>query len=326
MLTSSQYANLLLKKLQICFSCSDTGYRAYLYNFYGEMFTDPSVILTEDSYRMFVNLMDEEMDYAAKNNLYNLEDVYYSPRFNDGFVILQNSFQAIGIQLVLTKDNFLGLPNEMIFTLPSGKVMTWTCSNYNGVVRVRTQLRATDDYLRRMRAYYLLSSEEGELLTDNINVAGLGTQWEFDQENGTVTVLGQGTLASFRLWQELGIYDDISTVIVGSGVNYLTKSSMQMKTGTSFVFLQSENAPVRIADILYSSADSSSSPKYTYNIYTDNLAIRNHVYQTNPNVTLVFHPLSDYDMGQNYVAEQEGNTLIIENANAEKNGNNLTIT
>ncbi len=294
-MTSAQYANLLLKKMQVYFSCSDTGLRAYLYNFYGEIFTDPSVILTQETYQAFVDQMEEEVNYAAQNNLYTLEQIYYSSRFNDQFVILQNSFAAIGITLTLTKDSF-GYPSKLEFALPSGEVKVWKCQTYNDYAKVCAQLRCTDDYARRMRSFYLLSGEDAPLLEEDINVAGLGTKWTWMEEEQTVSVTGEGTLASYYLWSELGFINQVKNIMVGSGVTEITKWAMAMPDQTNFIFLQSENAPVKIHPQQFTASSNEGAKVFTYHIYTDNLTIRNNDYGDNPNVVLIFHPLDEWDL------------------------------
>lgn len=294
-MTSAQYANLLLKKMQVYFSCSDTGLRAYLYNFYGEIFTDPSVLLTQETYQAFVDQMEEEVNYAAQNNLYTLEQVYTSSRFNDQFVILQNSFAEIGITLTLTKDSF-GYPSKLEFALPSGDVKVWNCQKYNEYSKVCAQLRGTDDYVRRMRSFYLLSGEDSPLLEENINVAGLGTKWTWLEEEQTVSVTGEGTLASYYLWSELGFINQVKNIIVGSGVSEITKWAMAMPDQTNFIFLQSENAPVKIHPQQFTASSNEGAKVFTYHIYTDNLTIKSNDYGDNPNVVLIFHPLDEWDL------------------------------
>lgn len=321
-MTSAQYANLLLKKMQIYFSCSDTGLRAYLYNFYGEIFTDPSVILTQETYDSFINQMEEEVDYAAKNNLYTLEQIYNSSRFNDQFVILQNSFAAIGITLTLTKDSF-GYPSKLEFLLPSGETKTWYCQKYNDYSKLCAQLRATDDYVRRMRSFYLLSGESAPLLEENINVAGLGTRWTWMEEEQTVSVTGEGTLASYYLWSELGFFSQIKNVMVGSGVTEITKWAMAMPDQTNFIFFQSENAPVKIHPQQFTASSAEDAKVFTYHIYTDNLTIRNNDYGDNPNVILIFHPLDEWDINVLY---NNGVITIVGDLDVVQQDDNIIIT
>lgn len=326
MLKTEQYANLLIKKLQVYFSCSDTGQRAYLYNFFGEIFTDPSVILDEQSYLAFVNQMEEEVNYAAQNNYYTLQDLYNSPRFNANFIILQNSFASIGITLALKNDSN-GLPSQLVFTLPNGKEKIWYCQKYDTTVRVCAQLRVTDDYLRRMRTYYLLSDVNEELLPQDINVAGLGTKWEWDEEDGTVSVTGSGTLASYYLWEELGFFDQVQTLLVGAGITELTKESMALPNNANLVFLQSENAAVKIDPDQFTASDKEGSPVFTYHIFTNNTYIKNNDYGNNPNVTLVFHPLSDWlSDWRNGVWFQDNELTILGDVDVVQDEDTLVIT
>lgn len=119
-MTSGQYAYLILRKLQAYTSCEDSHYRTYLYNFYGELLNDPSVVITGENYQEFCDLMDYEMDYAARMNYTTPEEVYEDENFEANYILLQNSFAAIGIDLVMTENG--DGPTSLIFTLPNGEV------------------------------------------------------------------------------------------------------------------------------------------------------------------------------------------------------------
>lgn len=144
MLTSGEYSYLLLKKIQLYVSCSNSGWRAYLYNFYGDIFNDPSVIVDGESYTNFCNLLNEEIDYLAKTGLYTAEEVYEDPYFNDNYALLQNAFAAIGVELTLA--NGLFGPDRLIFKLPSGeeKVLNNLDSYYSNIT-FNARLGVTDD-------------------------------------------------------------------------------------------------------------------------------------------------------------------------------------
>lgn len=283
MLTSAQYANLLLKKLQVYFSCSDAGYRAYLANFFGSIFCDPSVVLTEETYQNFITLMESEIDYAAKNDLYSLSALHDSDRFDSTWTVLESSFLAIGVTLEMT-ENADG-PDSLIFTLPSGEKRIWYCQDYNDYVRVNSQLRVTEDYRRHIRSFYALENEDGELTEELSKVAGSGTRWSFDDDTGELTISGEGSLANENLWKELGISSDINTMVIGAGVRKLDAKSMNLITGKRFVFLHGSTDDI----VIDSSAFGTSK---IYRIYTDNETVKNHDFGTS--VTIQWHPLADW--------------------------------
>lgn len=292
-MTTGQYANLLLRKLQVYFSCSDTGYRAYLYNFFGSIFNDPSVKLTERTTQCFIDLMDDEIDYAARKNLYTLESLYNSDRFDRTWLALQNSFSSIGVNMTYESDG--DGPTNIMFELPSGKILNWVCRQYNSYVRVNSQLRVTDPYREQIRTYYMLDGVKDDLNESGTNVAGLGTKWEFDEDSGELTISGEGTLAGTKLWNELGFLDKIKTVIVGAGVNHLTAysiangSSDRIPVGANLVFLHGAADPVRLDAIV---GIQTLTPIYNYTIYTDNNDILN--YDWPGTATITYHPLSEW--------------------------------
>lgn len=227
-MTHDQFAELLLRRLQIYFSCSDSAYRAYLVNFFGSIFNDPSVILNESSYVRFVTLMDEELDYCAKNNIYDLEAAYNNSRFNTQWSLLEAAFAEIGVGMTMKKNS--DGPTSITFTLPSGETRVWDDLQSNEkYLRINAQLRVTDDYLAQMMPYYII---DDHVVTYSLrgletNIAGHGTYWDWDADTGTMTISGDGSLAAASLWSLLDIApDSIETFIIGAGVNRICADAL----------------------------------------------------------------------------------------------------
>ena len=121
MMTSGEYAYDLLKRLQRNFRCTDSGQRMYLYNFFGEIFNDPSVKITQEAYTDFCNQMDEDAALYAKEGLTSLDSIYHSDHFNQSFALLQKSFGKIDIKVEYGNDTSKGW---IQFTLPNGTTKT----------------------------------------------------------------------------------------------------------------------------------------------------------------------------------------------------------
>ena len=295
---------MLLRRMQLYVSCKSSEYRAYLYNFYGEIFNDPSVVVDEASYQRFVDFMEVEVDYCAKKNLHLVESVYRDENFQSHYVFLQNAFAAIGVNMELATDE-QGDPTSLTFTLPSGeqKVLDDFSTKYmNGMVLyVRSQMRVTDDYLQKMKPYYLLENEEPLDLTDiGTNAAGYNTRWEYDADTATLKITGNGTLADSELWGLLGI-DTISTIIIGAGVYSLLANSLDFSNVT-IVDLHGETDEIMLEFDKQSDDFGGSATIHFYGdpknakswiFYTDNLTLRNVAYDEN--VSIEWHSLSEWE-------------------------------
>ena len=92
--------------------------RVELYNFYGGIFNDPSVVIDERGYMEFSELMDREMDYCARKGYRYPEEIHGDSHFNNSYTFLQKAFRSIGIELTLYPDT--EEPSELRFLLPSG--------------------------------------------------------------------------------------------------------------------------------------------------------------------------------------------------------------
>lgn len=289
-MTSGQYSYMLLRRMQLYVSCKDNKWRAYLYNFFGEIFNDPSVVVDETSYQRFVDMMETEVDYCAKKNLHLMESVYHDESFEQSYVLLQNSFAAIGVNMELAVGGD-GNPSSLTFTLPSGeqKIIDDISAKYMDgmVLYVRSQLRVTDDYLKKMSPYYLLENEERlDLEEIGSNAAGYNTRWQYDAETATLEIAGTGTLADAGLWELLGI-ETISTVIIGAGVYRFLEGALDFTT-TTIVDFHGE-----LDEIVMDSGFLNTKTTRTWVFYTDNLVLRNADYGSN--TTIEWHSLSEWE-------------------------------
>lgn len=205
--------------MQLLISCSDSAYRAYLYNFFGNLLCDSSIIVTEDLYLNAISLIDFKADYCANRNIWSLKDLISIPG-NESYILFQELFSLLGI-------NIFSSENGYIYQLPTGdeKLLKNACSMQDKIY-LNTQLRTTDNYLHQILPYYSLSKEPiVDLKKMGYNAAGKNTQWAYDEVLKTIEITGIGSLASFELWDFLGI-TDFDTIIIGSGVDRIEKGAV----------------------------------------------------------------------------------------------------
>lgn len=283
-LTSGEYSYLMLRKMQSYVSCKDSQYRAYLYNFYGSIFNDPSVVIDGESYSEFCDLMDSEMDYAAKKGLRTPEDIYYDVNFSRSYAFLQNSFAIIGIDLELSGTDYL------LFTLPSGeqRKLEGLDSIWYAQLTFNCQTRMTDEYFSQANTFMMLEQEEvKDLKVIGHNAAGYNTRWTYDEDTHTLEISGNGTLANWGLWSQLGI-TDVETLILGAGVYKLEYQSFNQSL--TIVDLHGEADIIKCEDTF---GGGTSSAIREYVVYSDNLSLKEANWGTYTKVE--WHPLSEWE-------------------------------
>ncbi|MBQ8331129.1 MAG: hypothetical protein IJX94_01350 [Clostridia bacterium] len=260
-------------------SCSEPWVRVYLYNFYGSIFNDPSVVVDEASYLRFKELMDAEMEYCAQKGLHSMEDVYYDENFGESYTLLEDAFGTLGITMEITK-NSDGHPQTLIFTLPSGEQKILECYNmcFNGCTPyVRARLGVTDTYLEQIRSYYQLEEiERCDLEEDGCNVAGNGTWWTHDEATGTLEITGEGSLVESIVWGYVGIeLETVSTMIVGAGVKVFDDYSLSFENvpTVNIVTLHGEADELTLGETVFGSFKS----ERTVILYTDNTALMDYL-------------------------------------------------
>lgn len=291
-MTSGEYAYDLLRRLQRHFRCTESGSRMYLYNFFGEVFNDPSVVITESAYNAFCEQMDADGKYYAEQGLTSLYEIYNSSGFKESWAMLQGSFASIGITIEYVVNMDTGYID---FTLPNGNMKRLDA--YSGLTSSYLCARtgAEYSYAQRMIPYYEFKGEPVRDLSQmKTNVSGYGTYWEYDG-NGEVEITGQGSLASTELFNDLGIRSAVTTVVIGSGVNrFLLNSLYFPNKNVSFVFLHGSADKISFAEG-FASSSTATTPSYYYDIYTDNETVRGLTFPSNISVT--FHRLDEWNIG-----------------------------
>ena len=302
-MTSGQYSYMLMRHLQRNISCSDSEHRAYLYNFFGGIFTDPSVVLDEASYNNSLAMLDNWTSYCAEKNLYSFSSIYYDENWNQIFENLQSALAAIGITIELSVDSD-NYPISATFTLPSGEQRVWEImehATYGMSLYLNSQMRVSDEYRVKMLPYFNLEDVEPlDLAEDGVNAAGYNTRWEYDAATKTLQISGNGTLADSALWELLGI-TDISTIIIGAGVYRLLMNSLDF-TNITIVDLHGEADEIMLEmDRRNDAGFNGAGDRHFYGdpktarswvFYTDNQTLRNVEYE---GADIEWHTLAEWE-------------------------------
>ncbi len=225
------------------------------------------------------------MDYIAQKGYTTPSEVHNdTDYFNSSYILLQNSFAAIGIRLEMDSTSN---PTKLTFTLPSGRISV--LNNLQGVwdeqIRFVSRLRVTDTYFKQTMSYYNLEEEDSiDLKEVGANAAGYNTYWNYNETNQTVEISGNGTLANFNLWKELKI-SKVSTMILGAGVYRLLKYSLNSEN-LVIVDFHGENDPILIEPLC--------AVDKKLIIYSNNKSMREYDW-AKYGVNVEWHNLSEWD-------------------------------
>lgn len=283
--TSEEYKYLLMKRLQRHFSAATPQKRAYYFTFFGKLF-DQSVTVTEESYNSFVSLMDDEIDYCAKNGKHNLGD-FESSEGQEHLPLLQQSFAAIGVTLEYSDESGY---YQLIFTKPNGEVLVFEVNQYDTNDYFRINAVADSEYrYAKLSAPWYEMREMAVMGLDEVNVknAGPGCYWSYSAGSAVMTITGDGAYAGAAEEEQLGS-GAYTTLLLGADVSRLLKSSID-KDDITVVLLRAADAPLALDDNFYGD------PKDTrvWTVYTDNLALRNYGFPSSMDIT--WHTLDEWE-------------------------------
>ena len=259
--TSEQYKYLLMKRLQRHFSMKSAKERAYTQSFFWKLF-DESVTVTEEAYRNFVSLMDEQLEVCAKYNVYEAAELADIPSdiFDQNQLLMVDAFASVGIALEIQT----GSGYKAVFTKPDGEVMTYSNTNFKINCKARTEYQ----YARASAPYYNMRDME-IIGADEINpkVAGPGTYWSYDASAAAVTITGDGAYAGATTENQLGsgVY---TTVIIGADVSRLLARSV-VNSETKLVLLHPVNGSITIDPKFNAKAGSCQDTYLSLDVYTD---------------------------------------------------------
>ena len=264
--TSEQYKYLLMKRLQRHFSMKSAKERAYTQSFFWKLF-DESVTVTEEAYRNFVSLMDEQLEVCAEHNIYLCESITNS-MIESQEALLINAFATIGITLVIdtkSDSNYY----MAVFTKPNGETMTYKVGKMGNLNYFYINARAGTEYRYAKAsapAYNMQGMDVPEEL-ENPKSAGPGTYWSYNADTKTMTISGDGAYAGATDEAQLGS-GAYTTVICGAGVSRLLEYSIRVD-GAVLVLLRPSDADMEFAPHFNGKSGTCGDNYYKIVVYTD---------------------------------------------------------
>ena len=264
--TSEQYKYLLMKRLQRHFSMKSAKERAYTQSFFWKLF-DESVTVTEESYKNFVSMMDDQLEICAKYNVYEMAGLGDIPSgiVDQQQMLLVNAFAAIGIALVIENDAVGGTAT---FTKPNGEVLTYKADITSKNFGINCKARTEYQYARASAPAYNMQDME-VIGADEINpkVAGPGTYWSYDADAAVATITGDGSYAGATTEEQLGS-GAYTTVILGANVSRLLAKCM-VNSEKTLVLLHPADGKITIDPKFNAKSGSCGDTYLSLDVYTD---------------------------------------------------------
>lgn len=286
--TSEQCKYRLFRLLQRNFSLENERDRYYTRNFFFKLLED--IELTEDAYWEFVEVLDDDLDYCAKHNVNQVDDVS-NAMIAEKKGTLVDAFAKIGIDLVIEKFDYSG---TMTFTKPDGTVMIYNISDGSNDFYINAVCGQEIGYARQASPYYLLSNMELKNLSDdNYQMASKDVYWEYDADTATMTITGTGTYKGVTKEEQIGS-GKYSTLIFSAEIPELNYAEGYNSAElTKVVLLHPADFPLVITRFDYNTTISSRNPERTWDVYTDNEVFRNHAW--NEKLTINWHTLDEWE-------------------------------
>ena len=290
--TSEQYKYLLMKRLQRHFSMKSAKERAYTQSFFWKLF-DESITVTEESYKNFVSMMDDQLEICAKYNVYEMAGMENIPSdiVDQQRLLMIDAFAAIGIALVIEYDAVSGTAT---FTKPNGEVLTYKADITSKNFGINCKARTEYQYARASAPYYNMRDME-IIGADEINpkVAGPGTYWSYDASAAAVTITGDGAYAGAATEEQLGS-GAYTTVIVGANVSRLLAGSV-VNSETKLVLLHPVNGTIKIDPKFNAKAGSCQDTYLSLDVYTDCEAAMTALSTETLSKYITLHSLSEWE-------------------------------
>ena len=291
--TSEQYKYLLMKRLQRHFSMKSAKERAYTQSFFWKLL-DESVTVTEEAYRNFTSLMDDEIEYCAEHNIYQCESIPSSMIESHGALLIP-AFAAIGITLVIdtkSDSNYY----MAIFTKPDGEVLTYKVGRMANLNYFYINAKAGAEYQYAIVSAPAYNMQDMEVPgADEINpkIAGPGTYWSYNAGTATVTITGDGAYAGATTEEQLGS-GAYTTVILGANVSRLLAKCM-VNRETVLVLLHPVNGTIEIDPKFNAKAGSCQDTYLSLDVYTDCEAAMTALSTETLSKYITLHSLSEWE-------------------------------
>lgn len=279
--TSEQYKYLLFRQLQKYFSLESTKDRYYTRDFYAKLLE--GVEVTETSYNEFVTILEDNIDYCAKNNVTEASGVTQA-MIDERGIMLIDAFARIGITLVIKKGDYNGTAT---FTKPDGTVMTYYVTDGQNDFYINAVCGQEYGYAKKASPYYQMRGLEVKSLDEeDYQMCGPDCYWSYDADTATMTITGTGTYRGVTKEAQMGS-GSYTTLIFGAAVSELNYNEAYYSSAvTTIVLLQPADFPLLITAF-------GGSTQRTWTVYTDNEVFRNHAW--GDKLTINWHTLDEWE-------------------------------
>lgn len=283
--TSEEYKYLLIRQLQKYFSMPSVKDRYYTRDFFQKLFS--GVEVTESSYNDFVDVLEDNMDYCAKNGVIKEDDITQT-MIDERGIMLVGAFEKIGITLVIDKQDYSG---SATFTKPDGTVLVYNVTDGQNNFYINAACGQEYGYARKASPCYRMEGAEvKELDSENYQMCGPDCYWSFDADTATMTITGTGTYRGVTKETQMGS-GTYTTLIFGAEVSELNYNEAYNSSAvTTVVLLQPKDFPLRIPSFGGYNSDTT---KRTWDVYTDNDAFRAATFGTG--MVINWHTLDEWE-------------------------------
>lgn len=283
--TSEEYKYLLVRQLQKYFSMPSVKDRYYTRDFFQKLFD--GVEVTETSYNEFVDVLEDNMRYCAANNVRKEENITQT-MIDERGIMLVEAFEKIGITLVISKQNYSG---SATFTKPDGTELVYNVTDGQNNFYINAVCGQEYGYARKASPYYQMQDMEvKELSAENYQMCGPDCYWSYDADSATMTITGTGTYRGVTKETQMGS-GTYTTLIFGAEVSELNYNEAYNSSAvTTVVLLQPADFPLVVTAF---GGYSSTSSTRTWDIYTDNEAIRGATFGTG--MVVNWHTLDEWE-------------------------------
>lgn len=291
--TSEQYRYLLLKRLQRHFSMKSARERAYTQSFFWKLL-DESVTVTEEAYRNFVSLMDDQIEYCAEHNIYLCESIT-SSMIESQEALLIHAFATIGITLVIDTESDANYCMA-VFTKPNGEVLTYKVGRTGNLNYFYINAKAGAEYQYARASAPAYNMQDMEVIgADEINpkVAGPGTYWSYDADAAVATITGDGSYAGATTEEQLGS-GAYTTVILGANVSRLLAKCM-VNSEKTLVLLHPADGKITIDPKFNAKSGSCGDTYLSLDVYTDCEVAKEALSTETLSKYITLHSLSEWE-------------------------------
>lgn len=286
--SSEQYKYLLLRRLQRHFSLTDLNERIYTQTFFGKLFD--GVTVTKENYNNFIQIMDDELDYCAENNIRQAIDID-EDIIKANKMPLINAFAEIGISLEITIVDYGG---DATFTKPDGSVMVYKVRSGSNDFYINAVAGQEYNYAQLAAPYYQMKYSDVVGLDEiDFQRAGPSCFWSYNADTTTMTITGDGTYYGVSKEEQIGS-GAYTTLIIGPNIETLNSpEARKTESLTTIVLLHASDFPLVISEFAYGSQSSYLQKARTWDVYTDNEVFKGTTFPEK--ITINWHSLDEWD-------------------------------